>query len=50
VPAAPGRLTAFPVSTEVNNVRNNGPQLVVPIPVEGGEPAGEEQAEQAQLF
>jgi putative SOS response-associated peptidase YedK len=54
VPAAPGRLTAFPVSTEVNNVRNNGPQLVVPIPVEGGEPADEaapsQQGEQAQLF
>jgi putative SOS response-associated peptidase YedK len=30
VPAAPGRLTAFPVSTEVNNVRNDGPQLVEP--------------------
>ena len=28
VPAAPGRLEAFPVSTEVNNVRNNGFQLV----------------------
>ena len=25
VPAAPGRLEAFPVSTDVNNVRNNGP-------------------------
>jgi putative SOS response-associated peptidase YedK len=35
VPAAPGRLTAYPVSTEVNNVRNNGPQLVEPIPAEG---------------
>jgi putative SOS response-associated peptidase YedK len=28
VPAAPGRLEAYPVSTEVNNVRNNGPELV----------------------
>ena len=37
VPAAPGRLTATPVSTEVNNVRNNGPHLVEPIPLEGGE-------------
>jgi putative SOS response-associated peptidase YedK len=35
VPAAPGRLTAYPVSTEVNNVRNDGPQLVEPIPAEG---------------
>ena len=34
VPAAPGRLTAFPVSTEVNSVRNNGPQLIEPIPLE----------------
>lgn len=28
VPAAPGRLTAYPVSTAVNNVRNNGPELL----------------------
>ena len=34
VPAAPGRLEAFPVSTEVNNVRNNGPELVEPLPAE----------------
>ena len=33
-PAAPGRLEAYPVSTEVNNVRNNGPHLVEPIAVE----------------
>jgi len=31
VPAAPGRLEAYPVSTEVNDVRNNGPQLVQPL-------------------
>lgn len=31
VPAAPGRLTAYPVSTAVNNVRNNGPELVDPL-------------------
>jgi hypothetical protein len=39
VPAAPGLLQAFPVSTEVNNVRNNGPDLVVPLDAvgEGGE-------------
>jgi putative SOS response-associated peptidase YedK len=30
VPAAPGRLEATPVSTAVNNVRNNGPDLVLP--------------------
>lgn len=34
-PAAPGRLEAFPVSTLVSNVRNNGPDLVVPLPLEG---------------
>ncbi|MFD2079444.1 SOS response-associated peptidase [Actinopolymorpha cephalotaxi] len=34
VPAAPGRLDAYPVSTEVNNVRNNGPQLLDPLPAE----------------
>jgi putative SOS response-associated peptidase YedK len=34
VPAAPGRLEAFPVSTDVNNVRNNGPSLIEPIPTE----------------
>jgi putative SOS response-associated peptidase YedK len=32
VPAAPGLLEAYPVSTAVNNVRNNGPQLVDPLP------------------
>ena len=35
VPAAPGRLTAFPVSTEVNKVTHDGPQLVQPLPAEG---------------
>ncbi|MBA3233772.1 MAG: SOS response-associated peptidase [Propionibacteriales bacterium] len=34
VPAAPGRLEAYPVSREVNDVRNNGPQLVLPVDVE----------------
>ncbi|UPK73945.1 SOS response-associated peptidase [Nocardioidaceae bacterium SCSIO 66511] len=37
VPAAPGRLEAYPVSTEVNNVRNNGPQLLDPLAVDGDE-------------
>jgi putative SOS response-associated peptidase YedK len=42
VPAAPGRLEAFPVGTEVNNVRNNGPGLVEALTTEpaGGPPAG----------
>ncbi len=31
VPAAPGALEAYPVSTRVNNVRNNGPELVDPL-------------------
>jgi putative SOS response-associated peptidase YedK len=39
VPAAPGRLQAFPVSTEVNNVKNNGPQLVEPLATEPPDPA-----------
>ena len=34
VPAAPGQLEAYPVSTLVSNVRNNGPELVEPIPLE----------------
>ncbi len=34
VPAAPGQLEAYPVSTRVSNVRNNGPELVEPIPLE----------------
>lgn len=33
-PAAPGRLRAHPVSTLVSNVRNNGPELVEPLPLE----------------
>ncbi|WP_323793848.1 SOS response-associated peptidase [Nocardioides sp.] len=34
VPAAPGSLEAYPVSTRVGNVRNNGPELVEPLPLE----------------
>jgi putative SOS response-associated peptidase YedK len=34
VPAAPGRLEAYPVSRLVSNVRNNGPELVEPLPLE----------------
>ena len=34
VPAVPGRLDAWPVSTEVNNHRHNGPQLIQPIAAE----------------
>ncbi len=32
-PAAPGLLEAFPVSTLVSNVANNGPELVEPLPL-----------------
>jgi len=34
VPAAPGRLEAYPVSTLVSDVRNNGPELLEPLPLE----------------
>ena len=33
-PAAPGRLTAYPVSKLVSNVANNGPELAEPIALE----------------
>jgi putative SOS response-associated peptidase YedK len=34
VPAVPGRLDAWPVSTAVNNHRNNGPELIEPLALE----------------
>ena len=34
VPAAPGGLEAYPVSTAVGNVRNNGPELIEPLPLD----------------
>lgn len=33
-PAAPGRLEAYPVAPLVNNVRNNGPELLAPLPLD----------------
>jgi putative SOS response-associated peptidase YedK len=48
VPAAPGLLTAYPVATTVNNVKNNGPELVDPLPAEG-EPSPDAPA-QDELF
>ena len=36
VPAAPGLLSAFPVSKEVGNVRNNGAHLIEPVRIEDG--------------
>ncbi len=41
VPAAPGRLSAYPVSTAVNNHRNNGIELIAPLPVESDATDGE---------
>ncbi|HWJ67739.1 MAG TPA: SOS response-associated peptidase [Nocardioides sp.] len=39
-PAQQSGLTAYPVSTAVGNVRNNGPELVEPLPIDGaGGPA-----------
>ena len=35
-PAVPGLLEAYPVSTLVSNVANNGPELLEPLPLEGG--------------
>jgi putative SOS response-associated peptidase YedK len=34
VPAVPGRLDAWPVSTAVNDHRNNGPDLIKPLELE----------------
>jgi putative SOS response-associated peptidase YedK len=36
VPAMKGTMTSYPVSTAVNSVRNNGPELIEPLPT-GGE-------------
>jgi putative SOS response-associated peptidase YedK len=51
VPAAPGRLTAYPVSKDVNNVRNNGAHLVAPVPVDGlPGPEVSDQPDEQRLF
>ena len=34
LPAMSGALTAYPVSTLVNSVKNNGPELIEPLPAE----------------
>jgi putative SOS response-associated peptidase YedK len=34
VPAMAGELVAYPVSTLVNSVKNNGPELIEPLPPE----------------
>ena len=33
-PAQSTALTAFPVSVRVNSVRNNGPELIEPLPLD----------------
>ncbi|CAN5119302.1 MAG: SOS response-associated peptidase [Nocardioidaceae bacterium] len=38
VPAAPGRLDSYPVSIDVNSVRNNGPHLLEPLAIEPVQP------------
>ncbi|QCX28103.1 SOS response-associated peptidase [Nocardioides jishulii] len=40
VPAAPGLLEAYPVSRAVGNHRNNGPELVEPLPLTDAGDAG----------
>lgn len=45
VPAAPGLLEAYPISTLVNSVRNNGPELLLPLAAEGIEPTGSSERE-----
>jgi putative SOS response-associated peptidase YedK len=50
VPAAPGLLTAYPVATTVNNVKNNGPELVDPLPAEPEPLADAPGPAQAELF
>jgi putative SOS response-associated peptidase YedK len=37
-PATPDGLEAYPVSRDVNSVRNNGPRLIEPLPLEEGSP------------
>jgi putative SOS response-associated peptidase YedK len=39
-PAMPGHLEAFPVSTLVGNVRNNGPELLEPLPFDEADVPG----------
>jgi putative SOS response-associated peptidase YedK len=46
VPAVAGRLTSYPVSTAVNNVRNNGPELLEAAPGPDGQPRSGPQGEQ----
>jgi len=52
LPAMAGGLTSHPVSTAVNYVRNNGPELIAPIPAGGDGPGASAEQEQppGELF
>jgi putative SOS response-associated peptidase YedK len=51
VPAAPGRLEAYAVSKAVSSVKNNGPQLIDPLPPDGVDPIDKPAApEETTLF
>jgi putative SOS response-associated peptidase YedK len=41
LPAMAGGLTSHPVSTAVNSVRNNGPELIAPLSADQEQPPGE---------
>ena len=41
LPAMAGGLTSYPVSTAVNSVRNNGPELIAPLSADQERPPGE---------
>ena len=48
-PASPGLLEAYPVSTQVSNVANNGPELVEPLPLEDALPTDDAASVQEAL-
>ncbi len=48
LPAMAGGLTSYPVSMAVNSVRNNGPELIRPLPGEG--PAADKELPSGELF
>ena len=54
LPAMDGSLTSHPVSMAVNSVRNNGPELIKPLPVVGGDgsamPSAGEERPPGELF
>lgn len=49
-PAPAGTLDAVPVSTRVNAIRNDGPELIVPVTAEKPEPPAEAESGQGELF